>query len=103
MVGASWWDATATASIQRTMGQKALSDPEHTNTPHRLTQREQEVLALIAAGKSNSEIAQILYITAGTVRVHVHGILQKLGVRDRTQAVVLALQQKLIAPFDGND
>jgi len=58
-----------------------------------MTRREQEILALIAAGKSNQEIAAALYISIGTVRVHVHTIIQKLGVRDRTQAAVLAIQK----------
>jgi two-component system, NarL family, response regulator len=61
-----------------------------------LTQREQEILELIATGKTNQEIADILYITCGTVRVHVHAILHKLDVRDRTEAVIVAMQKKLI-------
>lgn len=55
-------------------------------------------MALVATGKSNQEIAEILYIAPGTVRVHVHTILQKLEVRDRTQAAVLAIQKGLVAP-----
>jgi two-component system, NarL family, response regulator len=55
-------------------------------------------LALVATGKSNQEIAETLYIAPGTVRVHVHAILQKLEVRDRTQAAVLAIQKGLVAP-----
>jgi len=101
-VGASWWDAIATQTIQKQVGQTAVSIAKATDKTHTLTQREQEVLALIAAGKSNPEIAQVLYITPGTVRVHVHAILHKLGVRDRTQAVVVALQNKLIAQPDSN-
>ena len=63
-----------------------------------LTKREQEILALVAGGESNQEIAQkILYIAPGTVRVHVHAILQKLEVRDRTQAAVFAIQKGLVA------
>lgn len=44
----------------------------------------------------NSEIAQKLNITIGTVRVHVHAILQKLDVRDRTSAAIMAIQQNLL-------
>jgi two-component system, NarL family, response regulator len=99
-VGASWWDATATRTIQENLGKTSLSVPE--STVPNLTQREQEVLALIAAGKSNSEIADVLYITSGTVRVHVHAILHKLGVRDRTQAVIVALQNNLVAQPSNN-
>jgi two-component system, NarL family, response regulator len=58
--------------------------------------RETEILALIAAGKSNHQIAQQLHITIGTVRVHVHAILQKLEVRDRTSAAIMAIQQNLV-------
>jgi two-component system NarL family response regulator len=50
----------------------------------------------MADGKTNQEIAQMLYIAPGTVRVHVHAILQKLEVPDRTQAVVVALKRQLI-------
>jgi two-component system, NarL family, response regulator len=100
-VGASWWDASATQTIQSGLKQANLREPEPPNEVYNLTQREKEVLALIAAGKSNPEIAQALSITSGTVRVHVHAILHKLGVRDRTQAVIVALQNKLIVPLSG--
>jgi two-component system, NarL family, response regulator len=53
--------------------------------------------SFIAAGKSNPEIAKAWYIALRTVRVHVHAILYKLGVRDRTQAVGVALQNRLIS------
>ena len=51
------------------------------------------MLALLTESKTNPEIAQILYISAGTVRVHVHSILHKLNARDRIQAVLIAKQQ----------
>ncbi|ANV92141.1 response regulator transcription factor [Picosynechococcus sp. PCC 8807] len=95
--GASWWDAQATqqirAQFQQPMAEMPRSVPAQDNP---LTQREGEILALIANGKSNSEIAETLYIASGTVRVHVHAILQKLEARDRTQAVVIALRHGLI-------
>lgn len=55
-----------------------------------LTPREQEVLRLIAAGASNREIAQTLYISEGTVKNYVTRILSHLGLRDRTQAAIFA-------------
>jgi two-component system, NarL family, response regulator len=90
--GASWWDRAATQMIQQGMGQfrPGIEEKQH------LTQREREVLTLIAAGRSNPEIAKVLYIAPGTVRVHVHGILHKLGVENRSQAVVVALRDQLI-------
>jgi two-component system, NarL family, response regulator len=91
--GASWWDAAITAEI-RTAFKPIPVKEKHENNP--LTTRETEILALIVAGKNNSEIAQQLHITIGTVRVHVHAILQKLEVRDRTTAAIMAIQQNLI-------
>jgi DNA-binding NarL/FixJ family response regulator len=64
--------------------------------PEPLTAREREVLHLLAAGKSNREIAGALFITEGTVKNHVTEILGKLGVRDRTQAALMARQLGVI-------
>jgi DNA-binding NarL/FixJ family response regulator len=91
--GASWWDAATTAEIRSAFKSTPVKE---TNENNLLTTRETEILTLIAAGKSNNEIAQQLNITVGTVRVHVHAILQKLEVRDRTSAAIMAIQQNLI-------
>jgi DNA-binding NarL/FixJ family response regulator len=63
-----------------------------------LTGREQDVFSHIAAGMSNSEIAASLFLSEGTVKIHVGRILAKLGLRDRVQAVVLAYESRLITP-----
>jgi NarL family two-component system response regulator LiaR len=61
-----------------------------------LTHREEEVLALMSEGMSNVDIAEKLYVSRSTVKFHVSSILSKLGVTSRTEAVAMALQQKLI-------
>lgn len=97
--GASWWDRIGTAEIRAVFASNPPAVSKAAETlANPLTRREQEILALIAAGKTNQEIAELLYIAIGTVRVHVHAILQKLEVRDRTQAAVLAIQKGLVAP-----
>jgi DNA-binding NarL/FixJ family response regulator len=65
-------------------------------TPDALTPREREVLKLMTSGISNSEIAQALRLSDGTVRNHVSNILSKLGVSDRTRAVLRALERRLV-------
>ena len=61
-----------------------------------LTNREQEILLLIAQGMSNQEIADELFITLKTVKTHVSNILAKLEVEDRTQAAIYAFKHGLI-------
>ena len=65
-----------------------------------LTARELEILGLLCEGLSNQEMAQRLFIEPSTVKYHLAGLLMKLGVRDRLQAVVWAFQNGIVAPGD---
>lgn len=82
-------------------GQKYISKAVATKLKERmekpeLSQRELEVLQLITNGNTNHQIAATLFITEGTVKYHVNNILGKLGVSDRTQAVIAAVKRGIV-------
>jgi two-component system NarL family response regulator len=86
VAGASWWDSKATNEIRTAFTQQSSNKSSIPNLSL-LTEREQEILSLMATGNTDQEIGDRLYIASGTVRVHIHAIVNKLGVRDRAQAV----------------
>lgn len=85
----------ATSGSVAGVGLGAELDPAARERLARLTEREREVFALVAAGKSNAEIAQELYMAGPTVKTHVGRILAKLEVRDRIHAVIFAYEAGL--------
>lgn len=90
------------STAKRALDQILTSGMEEPDSPGKdrllgaLTERETEVLQLLAYGKRNHEISAILCISEGTTKTHIHHIMQKLGVQDRTQAVVTAIRMKLV-------
>ncbi|HOZ04744.1 MAG TPA: response regulator transcription factor [Arenimonas sp.] len=95
--------ATGGSLVQPAVTQRLLSGLEGMNNdfvsleqPDPLTERETEILRLMAGGFSNKEVANSLGVAEGTVKNHVSNILSKLGVRDRTRAVLKAFELKLV-------
>lgn len=102
--GAAWLDpAIARVVLGKFKGQAPMGEnvgvPAVKPADCPLTDREMEVLALIVEGLSNPEIADRLCITKATAKAHVHSILQKLCVDDRTQAAVLAMRQGYVHQY----
>ncbi|MDX1550472.1 response regulator [Novilysobacter spongiicola] len=103
LVGAIQTVARGGSLVQPAMSQRLLSGLEHMRNdfvsldrPDPLTDRETEILRLMAGGFSNKEIANSLGVAEGTIKNHVSNILSKLGVRDRTRAVLKAFELKLV-------
>lgn len=103
LVGAIQTVARGGSLVQPAVTQRLLSGLEHMHNdfvsldqPDPLTDRETEILRLMASGFSNKEIANSLHVAEGTIKNHVSNILSKLGVRDRTRAVLKAFELKLV-------
>jgi DNA-binding NarL/FixJ family response regulator len=79
-------------AVRRLVGDARLQQPHHASLIGRLTEREREVLRLLAAGRSNAEIAAELWLGVETVKTHVTNVLGKLGARDRMQAAIFAYE-----------
>ncbi|WP_054053154.1 response regulator transcription factor [Alloactinosynnema sp. L-07] len=97
-------DAVVSPSVTRRLLDRFLGpgggEPRDATVLEALTEREREVLVLIAHGLSNTEIARKLFLSEATVKTHVGRVLAKLELRDRVQAVVLAYETGLVRPGD---
>jgi len=95
-------DALLAPSVTRRLIEAfARRPPETSPSPSRLaslTARERDVLLLLARGRSNAEIASVLFVSEATVKTHVGNLLAKLGLRDRVQAVILAYETGIVVP-----
>jgi two-component system, NarL family, response regulator LiaR len=89
-------DPTAAARLVNALANEDRAARTKTEPLDQLTKREREILELIAGGRSNKRIALELGISEKTVKAHVGRVLAKLGVTDRTQAAVLAVQEGLV-------
>ncbi|MGE3269805.1 MAG: response regulator [Chloroflexota bacterium] len=94
LAGESLLNAGLVAELLQRLGQDRQPEPERLEHP--LSEREVQVLGLLAAGKTNREIAQDLVLSVSTVKTHVEHVISKLGVADRTQAAVKATQLGII-------
>ena len=96
-------DALLAPSVTRRLIERFAGPPEAAahQSLSALTEREREVLALIARGLSNAELAERLHLGETTIKTHVGRVLSKLGLRDRVQAVVLADETGLVSPGGG--
>ena len=94
-------DALLAPSVTRRLIEEFATRPDPHRTPpealESLTEREREVLALVARGESNSEIAEELVISPATAKTHVSRVMMKLGARDRAQLVVIAYETGLVS------
>ncbi|WP_406639957.1 response regulator [Amycolatopsis sp. WGS_07] len=99
-------EALLAPTVTRRLIAEIVGRPEHrridTSAVQEVTEREREVLALVAGGLSNDEIAAHLVISAATARTHVSRIMTKIGARDRAQLVVLAYESGLVTPRRGS-
>ena len=96
--GNSWIDPTVTGQVIKALGEAPRVGAGSDARLSALTPREREVLVLMAHGMSNGDITKKLFVSEATVRTHVSRILMKTGSRDRTEAVVLAYQSRLVQP-----
>lgn len=98
--GEIWLDTSTTAAVMRQFSNPSESAPSHGNGKQpreraQLSQREREIIILIAQGYKNKEIAEKMFITEQTVKNHLHNVFDKLGVSDRLELALYAIHNSL--------
>jgi DNA-binding NarL/FixJ family response regulator len=96
--GAAWLDPQVTPRVLAIYRTTVLPQAREQGRAAELSDREHDVLSLIAEGATNAEIAHTLHVSSGTVKSHVGSIFTKLGVRDRAAAIVYAYQHGIASP-----
>jgi DNA-binding NarL/FixJ family response regulator len=101
--GAAWLDAKVTPRVLSAFRTNVRPHLQQAVRIEELTPREHDVLRHMARGETNSEIAAVLHVSAGTVKTHVGAIFSKLGVRDRAAAIVFAYDHGVVEPRSGTE
>lgn len=99
--GNGWLDPTVTRALLQELASRAHSSLPTAAEVQQLTRREREVLAAMANGQTNSQIATEMFLSEATVKTHVHRIFLKLGITDRAQAVSIAFRTGLVQAQHG--
>lgn len=96
--GAAWLDPKVAPRVLSAFRTNVVPRQRAAQQVEQLTEREHEVLRLMARGATNAEIAEQLYVSEATVKTHVGAIFTKLGVRDRAAAIVFAYDHGIVGP-----
>jgi DNA-binding NarL/FixJ family response regulator len=99
--GAAWFDPAVAPRILEHYRRRVAPSAREATRLELLTERERDVLRLMARGASNGEIAAALYVAEATVKTHIGSIFGKLGVRDRAAAIVFAYDHGVVTPGPG--
>lgn len=96
--GAAWFDRAVTPRVLAAYRRSVAPDRRAARRAEQLSDREQDVLRLMARGATNGEIASALHVSEATVKSHVGSIFTRLGVRDRAAAIVYAFDHGVVGP-----
>ncbi len=98
--GGAWFDPAVTPRVLDAYRRTVVPDRRQRERLDAITEREHDVLRLIARGATNAEVAATLFVSEATVKSHIGSIFTKLGVRDRAAAIVFAFDHAVVTPGD---